>query len=246
MEAMTIPHPRVAQSESNSPRAGAATTLEVVELMLKSPPALDELMRDESRQGDLIPRFLAIGLIGFTAFGIAATVVFNASPARPRWVPAADWLTATAANLVVAYDVGLVAATGVCLPSFSFYGLLAGLKISMLRVAAHAVKCLATTAVVLVGILPIYVALALGMIVFEAPVEWLRLTIGLGLALPFMAGLWGVRSLYYGFVALSDTLPPDQRDARGVFLRRLTLAWAACHSAVTPVMIASLWRHLSG
>jgi hypothetical protein len=246
MEAMTIPHPFVGSTEPNCPRVGAATTLELVELLLKSPPALGELMRDESRQAELIPRFLAIGLIGFTIFGIAATVVLNAGPARPWWVPAADWLTASAANLVVSYDVGLVAATGVCLPSFYFYGLLAGLKISMLRVAAHSVKCLATTAVVLVGILPLYVALALGMIVFQAPMEWLRLTLGLGLALPFLAGLWGVRGLYLGFVALSDTLPPDQRDARGVFLRRLTLAWSACYTAVTPVMIASLWQHLSG
>ena len=58
-------------------------------------------------------------------------------------------------------------ATGVCLPSFYFYGLLAGVKLSMLQATAHAVKCLAVTAVVLVGALPIYVAvMRLGMIVF--------------------------------------------------------------------------------
>ena len=39
----------------------------------------------------------------------------------------------------------------------------------MLQAAAHAVKCLAVGSVVLVGILPIYVAVALGMIVFSAP-----------------------------------------------------------------------------
>ena len=105
-----------------------------------------------------------------------------------------DGTDGTWANLTLAYVLGLVAATGVCLPSFYFYGLLAGVKLSMLQSAAHAVKCLAVTAVVLVGGLPIYVAVSLGMIVFSAPDEWLRFTITLGLALPFIAGLWGVRT----------------------------------------------------
>ena len=161
-------------------------------------------------------------------------------------MPAARWSDATAANLILAYDLGLIAATGICLPSFYFYGLLAGLRISMLQVSTHATKCLATTGVVLVGILPIYVALALGMIVFGAPAEWMHRTIDLGLTLPFLAGLWGVRSLYVGFTRLCDTIRPDRRAARTCFLRRLTLAWAACYSVVTPVMIHALWRHFSG
>ena len=84
-------------------------------------------------------------------------------------MPTARWSDATAANLVLAYDLGLIAATGICLPSFYFYGLLAGLRISMLQVSTHATKCLATTAVVLVGILPFVRRAALGMIVFGDP-----------------------------------------------------------------------------
>ena len=85
----------------------------------------------------------------------------------------------------------------------------------MLQVTTHTIKCLATTAVVLVGILPIYVALALGMIVFAAPAEWLHRTVDLGLLLPFIAGLWGVRSLYRGVHrTLADTIRPDRREAR--------------------------------
>ena len=51
----------------------------LVELMLKDRAGLDELMREESRQAELIPRFLAIALMGFTIYGIAATVVLNAA-----------------------------------------------------------------------------------------------------------------------------------------------------------------------
>lgn len=161
--------------------------------MLKEPGHVDELLRDEDNLPELIPRLLAIGLTGFTIFGIAATVVLNLSGAAQSWVPKARWGDLSLANLILAYDLGLVTSPGVCLPSFYFFGLLAGLRISMLQVTAHAVKGLATSALVLVGILPIYVALALGMIVIDAPVEWRHLT--LNLALPFIVGLWGVHSL---------------------------------------------------
>jgi hypothetical protein len=222
--------------------ADDASTLGLVELMLKDRHRLDELMRDESRQADLIPRFLGVALAGFVIFGIAATTVLNAAGTWPAWVPAARWTDASGLNLVMAYTLGLVAAIGVCLPSFYFYGLLAGVKISMLHVTAHAMKAQAVSAVVLVGILPIYVALALGMIVFQVSAEWLNLTIAIGLMLPFIAGLWGVRSLFVGFVRLYETISA----ARECFLRRLTLAWAGVYTVVTPVMIYTLWRHFSG
>ncbi len=170
----------------------------------------------------------------------------NLGTTLPAWVPSARWADGTWASLTLAYVLGLVAATGVCLPSFYFYGLLAGVKLSMLQATAHAVKCLSVTAVVLVGALPIYVAVALGMIVFSAPTEWMRWTIYLGLALPFVAGLWGVRTLFVGFTDLAETLPARRKAHRATFLRRLTLAWSACYTTVTPVMIYWLWTRFSG
>lgn len=221
-------------------------TTELVELMLKNQRRLDGLIRQESRAPDLIPRLLAIALVGFTIFGIAATLILNLADSLPSWVPRARWSDGTWANLTLAYVLGLVAATGVCLPSFYFYGLLAGVRLSMLQSVAHAVKCLAVTAVVLVGALPIYVAIMLGMIVFSAEAELMRSTITLGLALPFVAGLWGVKTLFLGFADLAETLPPFRKAERARFLRRLTVAWATCYTAVTPVMIIWLWTRLSG
>ena len=116
----------------------------------------------------------------------------------------------------------------------------------MLQSTAHAVKCLAVTSVVLVGALPIYVAVSLGMIVFPAGEDLLRSTTALGLALPFLAGLWGVRTLFLGFTEFADTLPVCRKAERACFLRRLTVAWAACYTAVTPLMIVWLWTRLSG
>ena len=247
MQTMTIGEPVTQPWTAESPESDRdSKTTELVELMLKDQRRLDSLIREEAHAPELIPRLLAIALVGFTIFGIAATLIMNLGGSVPSWVPRARLTDGTWANLTLAYVLGLTAATGVCLPSFYFYGLLAGVKLSMLQSVAHAVKCLAVTAVVLVGALPIYVAISLGMIVFAAPADWLQSTITLGMALPFVAGLWGVRTLFLGFADLADTMLPCHKAERACFLRRLTVAWAACYTTVTPVMIIWLWTRLSG
>jgi hypothetical protein len=220
--------------------------IDLVDLILKDRRRLDSLIRDEARVSELIPRLLTLSLLGFTVFGIAVTLIVNLTSALPYWMPSTRWSDGTWPSLTVAYVVGLVAAAGVCLPSFYFFGLLAGVKLSMLQATAHTVKCLAVTAVVLVGALPIYVAVSMGMAVFSAPAVWMQWTIGVGLALPFVAGLWGVRSLFVGFTDLADTLPDRRQDRRVSFLHRLTLAWSICYTAVTPVMIFWLWTRFAG
>jgi hypothetical protein len=227
------------------------TTIGLVELILKHPDHVDRLTRDDTRQADLVPRFLAISLVGFTIFGVAATVMLNAAVALgsagawPRGMPAAHWGDWSVANLTLAYAIGLVAATGICLPSFYFFGLLAGVNPTMLGVLAHAMKGKSVAAITLVGIVPIYVAVVLAMIVFNLPADLTQLTLYGALVLPFVAGLNGVRSLYVGFMPMVDALPPQRRCRRACLLRRLVVAWSACYTAVTPLMVYTIWNHLS-
>ena len=242
------PAKRVEQNQSDADLAFQPddhSAFGLVELTLKKPDRLDRLVRDDARQAELITQFLAIALVGFTIFGVAATVVLNTAGQWPTGVPAAGWGSRSVANLILAYDLGMVAATGVCLPSFYFYGLLAGVKTSMLQVVAHAMKGTATTAITLVGILPIYVAVVLGMIVFGASPDYTRLTLYVALALPFIAGLWGVWTLYVGFTGLVDTMTPERQCRRGCLLRRLVVAWSVCYTAVSPLMIYTLWHRFS-
>src|SRR5262249_1520306 len=129
----------------NQPEECCATVdehsmLGLIELVLKDPGRIDGLTRDESRQPVLITRFLAIALPAFPSFGVAATVVLNTAQLWPAGVPAARWNGSSAANLILAYDLGLIAATGICLPSFYFFGLLAGIQTSILQVTTHAMK----------------------------------------------------------------------------------------------------------
>jgi hypothetical protein len=244
LEAVDEPQP-----EEASLVADGRSTLGLAELLLKDPVRVDRLARRQDCQAELNPRFLAIALASFTVFSLTMILLLDAVSAAALPPIVADaWSTAArpALSLLLAYTLGLIAASGICLPSFYFYGLLAGVKISMLQVTTHVLKGKATTAIMLMGILPIYVAAMLGLIAFGAPPEVLQAVLILGLALPFLAGLWGVRAIYRGFMRLADTLPVHCRDQRACFLRRLTLSWAACYTSVTPLMIYSLWAHLVG
>jgi hypothetical protein len=244
MDAVEIP-----TAESPSPVIGEHSALGLAELLLKDRMQVDNLLRDDGRQVDLIPRFLVIALASFTAYAWAMVLLLHAAPTGSiPSVLAEGWSSGVrpAMGLWLAYALGLVAATGICLPSFYFYGLLAGVKISFLQVVTHCLKGQASTAIMLIGILPIYVAVALGMLIFAAPVDGQQIVLSIGLVLPFIAGLWGVYSIYHGFMRLADTLPGRCRDRRTCFLRRLTLAWVACYTAVTPLMIHALWTNFTG
>jgi len=222
----------------------------VIELLLKDRPRLNQLLRLEARQRELIPHLLAIALAGFFTYGVVATAILNAQFQQTSYwlkhLPAASWENASIANLTLSYTLGLIAANGICLPSFYFYGLLAGIRTTMLSVTAHALQGMAAGALALVGLLPIYVALALTALVFPQWLGWPLAWTVFGLALPFLAGLWGAINLYQGFVSLADTMPAACRTDRECFLRRLICAWCGCFTFVTPVVIFSLWDAFSG
>jgi hypothetical protein len=241
---------------------------DVIELILKDRPALERIIRDPLLAAELIPRFLASALIGFTLFGVVMALVVHSVGMHVELAPIKGVIEGTAptlirfepsgvhhagivdafsrgVRLIAAYDLGLIAAAGICLPSLYFYGLLAGVPMSMARVTVHTLKAMATTAVALVGILPIYMAFSLGAAVFQAPQGVTGSVLWLGLVLPFVAGLFGVNSLYTGFTQLSEALPKECRHDRACFLRRLVVSWSVCYTAVTPVMIYTLWEYFS-
>jgi hypothetical protein len=133
----------------------------------------------------------------------------------------------------------------ICLPTFYFYSLLAGVKMTMRQVVSQVLKGKAAHAVLLLGAIPIYLAIVLGLIVFEASDPLLQWTLKAGLVLPFVVGLWGVRSLYISVMDLADTLPPERQGRRTCFLRRMIVAWSLVYSAVAPVLIYRLWGYLA-
>ena len=242
----------------------------LVELILKGRSRLEKLVRDPSLQPELVPRFLAVALAGFTLYGVAMSLVLDTGGTWPELASVRDVLGGSSASgspallifsnrpatgtlgtpagcLILAYNLGLVAAIGGCLPSLYFFGLLSCVKMSMLDVVVHALKAHAISAIALVGILPVYAAVAMGVRIFGLTGGFVEHSmLWLGLVLPFIAGLWGTRSLYVGFSGMADTLPPDRRARRACFLSRLVIAWSAVYTVVTPVMIFTLWEAMQG
>jgi hypothetical protein len=225
------------------------SVLGLTELLLKDPDRVDRLAREQDEQPFLIPRFLAVGLTSFSLFALALVLTLGAAPAAALpWPLAATWSahpTEAGVALWLAYALGFTLTTGVCLPSFYFYALLAGVRVSWLQVTAQVMRGQGSTAIMLLGILPVYLAVALGVIVFGAPPEILKVVLTVALLLPFGAGLWGVRAIYIGFLGLSDTLPPERRCQRECWLRRLTAACSACYTAICPLMIYTLWNYFA-
>jgi hypothetical protein len=255
------------------------TTLGLVELILKDRSRLDQAIRDPKLQRLLVQKFLTIALLSFLLFGICLAIMLNSSGVWPKLTAmktvfeaaeaeeeisflefvsdpagAGRWLDGSALKLILAYSLGLIAATGVCLPSLYFYGLLAGVRMRMTDVVLHTLKAQATGAVGLIGILPMYTAVGMGVIIvaraggsvatFE-PGQLLTMALWLGLILPFIGGLFGTWSMHRGFTGLADTIAVEHRAKRECFLNRLSLSWIAVYTAVTPLMIFTLWEFFS-
>lgn len=248
--------------------ADPGTVFGLIDLILKNPKRLDQLLRESAVQREVVPRFLAIGLSSFAIFGVALTFVLTAAGVWPKLQPPAEWLNDSGRSffqfapdaagyaglgrwadgsvfkVIFTYAFGMIASIGVCLPGYYFYSLLAGLKPTMLEVAVHAMKGIATTALVLMGILPIYVAIMLGIAIFGAPAATQGLLLLIGLNLPFFGGLYSAKVMYDGFMRLADRIPEERRDDRVCLLQRMLLAWTANYMMVTPVMLYVLWEIL--
>jgi len=252
------------------------STLGLIELILKDRSRLDQAIRAPAVQRSLVPKFLTIALLSFLLFGVCLVIMLNAAGVWPELtamktvfeaaqtgkeisflkfapdsVGMGRWLDGSALQLIVAYSLGLIAATGICLPSLYFYGLLAGVRMSMVDVVLHSLKSKATGAVGLIGILPMYAAVGMGVIILTGAVETissepaglLSMALWLGLILPFIGGLFGTWSMYRGFGGLADTIPQERREKRSIFLNRLAISWVAVYTAVTPLMIFTLWEY---
>ena len=246
----------------------ATGVLPLIEMILKNHGLLERLIRSTARQVRLVPQLLLISFLGFLLYGLTMGLLIGVSgwtphlhsprevlasggpliEFQPAATPLAPWTDGTAPALIVAYAFGLIAATGICLPSLYFYGLLSGIKLTMRDVVIHSLKSKATAAIALIGILPIYFVICLTAMVFDLSEYWIRVVQWIGFAFPFLGGLWGTQSLYRGFQGLADTLPGrmnrEARYHRACFLDRLVLAWSACYSVISPIMVFTIWERL--
>ncbi|HVE85627.1 MAG TPA: hypothetical protein VND93_22390 [Myxococcales bacterium] len=205
------------------------------ELILRRPRLLDRLLRDEAGLPRSIQELVSLSVVGLSVYGlvmgasaqlVAGRLVggFFAHGTPAVWMPL---------SLVLAF----LGAIGLCLPSFYFFTQLSGLDASFRMVTAQALRGVATTAVLLLGAAPFYAAWVLGNVVgVFADVET---TLGVGLLVPFIVGLFGVGAVEKAFRSMLDVVPITHRR-RGNFVFRMVLAWGALFTAIAPVALFRL------
>ena len=214
------------------------TLMRYFELLLKNRSELSELLRDNARQPEALQKLLAISLIGFAVYATITGAVLHLGDTN---LTRFGWT-----SLLVSYTVGPIATLGICLPSFYFYALLAGVQASALQIAVQAVRAIAVTSVLLLGIMPVYLFVVVGLYIIKGPADdMFVLSLTSGFILPVFAGCYGVVTFYRGFVDLASTLPSQRRRTRARFLSGMAIAQSGLYAFVMPVMIYTLLDSLS-
>jgi hypothetical protein len=202
--------------------------------------ALDDLVLEEASLTGTIQK-----LLGLSAAGLAVHMALVGSTAQTAQMSWAIGGSMPMLWLPLAYILGFGIALGICLPSFYFYTQLAGLDASFRLITAQALRVQARTSVILLGLAPVYAALALGAhLGFEG--LWSIETVAwLGLTGPFVIGLFGVISLYKSFGRLRERIPVTH-PRRGDIVLRLVICWGAVFLATAPVAVWRMAQWLSG
>jgi hypothetical protein len=209
------------------------------DLILRGQRQLSRLLANEDHLPSAIPKLIGLSLLGLVVHGVVVGIAARALGDHSFFARGAPW-----AWIPLALVGAFMGALCICLPSFYFYTQLSGLDASFQLVTAQALRAQATTAVLLLGALPFYAAWVLGVVAVGPELRaasWVfdpTVAAAVGMALPFVVGLFGVRQVYLGFKDLILVVPITH-PRRGNFLGRMVVAWGGVFSAVSTV---ALWR----
>lgn len=194
--------------------------------LVRDAAGLDDSLMADDGPGRWIGPLFRMSVLGLGAHGaVVGAATFGASPV--------GW--AAVALYPVVLVVGLTLTLAICLPSFYFYTQMVGVDVSFGFITAQALRVQSRTAVLLLGCLPLYLAVALAQ---HLGVGWTAAgVVRLGWALPFILGLSAVVSLFRSFDRLADRLPQTRSNAKDLLLV-MVFAWGAVYTVVAP---AALW-----
>ena len=180
-----------------------------------------------------------LAVLGLALNGLAVGITAEALGPAPFEFLAGRPIVWMPITMIAAF----LGALSICLPSFYFYTQLSGIDASFRVVTAQALRAQATTSVLLLAALPVYLVVALAHIAvgfMDVPT-----VIMCGLGLPFVVGLIGVGAVYKSFSRLAKKMPITHQR-RGSFVKRLVVAWGAVYTFVAPVALVRIGQALSG
>jgi hypothetical protein len=201
------------------------------ELLLDDGRELDRVILDGDQYRSTLQRLLLVSVIGLGVFAAIVGLIWPAS----GLLGASSTLHPSIWAPLVLIGAFLTAKV-VCLPSFYFYTQIAGLDAPFHVIVAQSLRVQARSSVVLLGVTPFYAALALASHTDVLGTGNTMTPALIGVALPFIVGLSGLRSLYRSFRRLLDDLPITN-ESRSKFVMALVLCWSAAFSAVAPVAL---------
>lgn len=205
------------------------------DLLLREKEEADALCADPDGSARLLPRFVLTGSAGVAAYAVVQASLLHmlgdrALPEVAGHLP----VPLTAAMLFVAFEAGFLGSHVAGLPSYYFYALLAGIRTHSWRLVAESMRARATASVVLLGLLPVYLAGGLGLCLLTDGTyhDLTRVVVLLvGYALPFVAGLAAPATLLRSVLRLAKEQPGSRRATPIL----LTLAWTALFTAMAPL-----------
>ena len=224
--------------------ASPKETMGFFDAMLRDDEVIDDMVCDTTNLTGTIQRLLAIATAGLLLYGLALGTILQMAQSMEILGFAVTgtpiiWMPLTLAS-------AFLLAIAICLPSFYFYTQLAGLDASFRLITAQSLRVQARTSVILLGLLPFYVAWGLSPFLgIDFLAAELHLVLAAGLALPFLVGLAGLISIYRSFRRLVKRLPITHPRRSGVVLR-LVLCWGAVMICVAPVAMLRIGQFLSG
>jgi hypothetical protein len=224
-----------AEADADAAEEAVSGPLNFYELVLRDDRRLDRWIVDPELYDRGIRKFLGVSVAGTAVYGTMVGLVAQVTSVDAgtrAWLGTLPMLT-----FPLALTLAFLGALMVCLPSFYFYTQLSSLDASFRIVTGQALRAQARTAALLLGVLPIYVAIALGAAV--GVLDGGPAILGMGICLPFIVGIAGLTSLARSFHRLSQELPVAH-VRRPHFLSRLVLAWGAVYSVVAPVALYRL------
>lgn len=213
------------------------STFAISDRILRDAPGLDVEAAHPDSAFALLPRLVGLGVTGLVAYSVVQTLLVHL--AGPDLVPDASVL-AVGARIGSAYLFGFFGAQVAGLPSAWFYALLAGIRTDAWRVTVEAMRAQATSAIVLLGLLPVYLAVGVGVtMVDEDALEFMVVACG-GYSLPFFAGLWGTAAMYRSFRRLVERERARAEAPRTAMPSLLVLAWAMLFTAMAPLGVFAM------
>lgn len=211
----------------------------LVHWMLHDRPRLRREINRPSVQADALQRLLALAVGTLFVYGLIMWAAYHVTGTHSSVFGPRDGSSLGPAAVAIAYPVGLVGALGICLPSYYFYTLQCGFVPSLRRIVINTIAGQAATGMYLFGIVPIYVAIMLGVSVISSGVDTPVLC-AIGLLLPAVAGLHGVREIYEGFLQHRADRG-EQEGGRGPYAAVVLAALSAgLYVVVTPVLVYRL------